>query len=127
MKITEPKTPYVRYDAETDTVMDLDSKQTEPIKLQPTCLLSYGMTAEIPGFELGAADPMSYSDSNSESGSNSQPTSRRGSEASEKMVKVDLPEGSEEDDDEDEDSQDPESQSSLPPHRNTHPPCMIAD
>lgn len=24
MKITEPKTPYVRYDAETDTVMDLD-------------------------------------------------------------------------------------------------------
>ena len=25
MKITEPKTPYVRYDAETDTVMDLDS------------------------------------------------------------------------------------------------------
>lgn len=26
MKITEPKTPYVKYDAETDTVMDLDSK-----------------------------------------------------------------------------------------------------
>ena len=25
MKITEPKTPYVRYDAESDTVMDLDS------------------------------------------------------------------------------------------------------
>lgn len=24
MKITEPKTPFVRYDAETDTVMDLD-------------------------------------------------------------------------------------------------------
>lgn len=26
MKITEPKTPYVRYDAETDTVMDMDSQ-----------------------------------------------------------------------------------------------------
>ncbi|SCZ90215.1 BZ3500_MvSof-1268-A1-R1_Chr1-3g01845 [Microbotryum saponariae] len=26
MKISEPKTPYVRYDAETDTVMDLDSQ-----------------------------------------------------------------------------------------------------
>ena len=25
MKITEPKTPYVRYNAETDEVMDLDS------------------------------------------------------------------------------------------------------
>merc|ERR1711939_1088433 len=35
MKITEPKTPYVRYNAETDEVMDLD---------------------KIPGFELGTAD-----------------------------------------------------------------------
>ena len=26
MKITEPKTPYVRYNAETDEVMDLDSR-----------------------------------------------------------------------------------------------------
>lgn len=25
MKINEPKTPYVRYNAETDEVMDLDS------------------------------------------------------------------------------------------------------
>lgn len=28
MKITEPKTPYVRYNAETDEVMDLDSQFT---------------------------------------------------------------------------------------------------
>ena len=35
MKITEPKTPYVRYNAETDEVMDLD---------------------KIPGFELGLAE-----------------------------------------------------------------------
>jgi hypothetical protein len=26
MKIDEPKTPYVRYNAETDEVMDLDSQ-----------------------------------------------------------------------------------------------------
>ncbi|KEI39744.1 uncharacterized protein L969DRAFT_62669 [Mixia osmundae IAM 14324] len=36
MKITEPKTPYVRYNPETDEVMDLD---------------------KIPGFELGRPDP----------------------------------------------------------------------
>jgi len=35
MKITEPKTPYVRYNAETDEVMDLD---------------------KIPGFELGETE-----------------------------------------------------------------------
>lgn len=35
MKITEPKTPYVRYNAETDEVMDLD---------------------KIPGFELGQSE-----------------------------------------------------------------------
>ncbi|ORY90175.1 hypothetical protein BCR35DRAFT_299738 [Leucosporidium creatinivorum] len=31
MKITEPKTPYVRYNAETDTVMDLDSTSSLPL------------------------------------------------------------------------------------------------
>ncbi|GAA5854985.1 hypothetical protein JCM8547_002336 [Rhodosporidiobolus lusitaniae] len=68
MKITEPKTPYVRYNAETDEVMDLD---------------------KIPGFSLG-----STSFAASPPGSAASPTStggfgsRRGSEASEKMVRV---------------------------------------
>jgi hypothetical protein len=70
--------------------------------------------AEIPGFELGAPEPYSPS-SSSASGLASGPNSRRGSEASEKMVKVDLPDGvSSEDSDEDEDSQDPESESPSP-------------
>ncbi|GAA6033749.1 hypothetical protein JCM8097_004412 [Rhodosporidiobolus ruineniae] len=71
MKITEPKTPYVRYNPETDEVMDLD---------------------KIPGFSLGST---SFSPSG-QSSSTSNPTSptaasasRRGSEASEKMVRVD--------------------------------------
>jgi len=68
---------------------------------------------EIPGFELGLAEA-SYSPSNSSSASGlaSGSNSRRGSEASEKMVKVDLPDGaSSDDDDDDDDNQDPESQS----------------
>lgn len=38
MKITEPKTPYVRYNAETDEVMDLDSPSPfpSPLILNPT-------------------------------------------------------------------------------------------
>jgi len=37
MKIDEPKTPYVRYNAETDQVMDLDSKH---LSLSPLSSLS---------------------------------------------------------------------------------------
>lgn len=33
MKITEPKTPYVRYNPETDEVMDLDRECPSPIVL----------------------------------------------------------------------------------------------
>ncbi|KAK4052874.1 hypothetical protein OIO90_004150 [Microbotryomycetes sp. JL221] len=92
MKITEPKTPYVRYDAETDTVMDLD---------------------KIPGFELGRAEE-SGSDLNmqspaSPSTSASAGASRRGSEASEKMVKVDAAALSGNDDDDDDELQDDET------------------
>ncbi|GAA5982208.1 hypothetical protein JCM11641_006226 [Rhodosporidiobolus odoratus] len=83
MKITEPKTPYVRYNAETDEVMDLD---------------------QIPGFSLGSTSfAPSSSSTPSANPSASNPTSpssasfapsagddgsRRGSEASEKMVRV---------------------------------------
>ncbi|KAK4055089.1 hypothetical protein OIV83_000369 [Microbotryomycetes sp. JL201] len=91
MKITEPKTPYVRYDAETDTVMDLD---------------------KIPGFELGRAEE-SGSDYNMQSpaspGGTSASASRRGSEASEKMVKVDAAALSGNDDDEEDELQDEEA------------------
>ncbi|GAA5827152.1 hypothetical protein JCM11251_001144 [Rhodosporidiobolus azoricus] len=80
MKITEPKTPYVRYNAETDEVMDLD---------------------QIPGFSLGSTSFSSHQ-SNPSSSQPTSPTSpgftnnnttassssRRGSEASEKMVRV---------------------------------------
>ncbi|GAA5837833.1 hypothetical protein JCM5353_002981 [Sporobolomyces roseus] len=64
MKITEPKTPYVRYNAETDEVMDLD---------------------KIPGFELGITSLNSPPTAPHTSDSTS---SRRGSEGSEKMVRV---------------------------------------
>ncbi|GAA5935291.1 hypothetical protein JCM3775_007261 [Rhodotorula graminis] len=62
MKIDEPKTPFVRYNAETDEVMNLD---------------------QIPGISLGST---SYGNAAGGGG----PTSpvRRGSEASEKMVRV---------------------------------------
>ncbi|GAA5846779.1 hypothetical protein JCM9279_004439 [Rhodotorula babjevae] len=64
MKIDEPKTPFVRYNAETDEVMNLD---------------------QIPGISLG-----STSFANANSSTSGGPTSpvRRGSEASEKMVRV---------------------------------------
>ncbi|GAA6025608.1 hypothetical protein JCM11491_001427 [Sporobolomyces phaffii] len=65
MKITEPKTPYVRYNAETDEVMDLD---------------------KIPGFELGQTSLGSPPPSTAASSLDG--TSRRGSEGSEKMVRV---------------------------------------
>ncbi|KAM0793607.1 hypothetical protein ACM66B_001040 [Microbotryomycetes sp. NB124-2] len=91
MKITEPKTPYVRYDAETDTVMDLD---------------------KIPGFELGRPEE-SGSDYNMQSpaspGGTSASASRRGSEASEKMVKVDAAALSGNDDDDEDELQDEEA------------------
>ncbi|BGP44385.1 hypothetical protein JCM10450v2_000196 [Rhodotorula kratochvilovae] len=69
MKITEPKTPFVRYNAETDEVMDLD---------------------QIPGFSLGSTS-FGHGGGSGGSGPTSpvQPqVSRRGSEASEKMVRV---------------------------------------
>ncbi|GAA5896952.1 phosphatase inhibitor 2 family protein [Sporobolomyces salmoneus] len=67
MKITEPKTPYVRYNAETDQVMDLD---------------------KIPGFELGQTSLGSPPLSSSSSSTRDNSGSRRGSEGSEKMVRV---------------------------------------
>ncbi|BGO88518.1 hypothetical protein NBRC10512_003384 [Rhodotorula toruloides] len=81
MKITEPKTPYVRYNAETDEVMDLD---------------------QIPGFSLGSTSFASSSGGGGPSNptsptsstfvgagaANATGSSRRGSEASEKMVRV---------------------------------------
>ncbi|KAK4704488.1 protein phosphatase inhibitor 2, partial [Phenoliferia sp. Uapishka_3] len=103
MKIDEPKTPWVNYNAETDEVMDLD---------------------KIPGFELGkaeyAANGADYGSagtppSPSRSVSSSGPNSRRGSEASEKMVKVEAPHGapSSGEEDDDDELQDPESTSPL--------------
>ncbi|GAA5922496.1 phosphatase inhibitor 2 family protein [Sporobolomyces koalae] len=70
MKITEPKTPYVRYNAETDEVMDLD---------------------KIPGFELGqtslpTTSPHSPPDAAAPARADSNP--RRGSSGSEKLVRV---------------------------------------
>ena len=50
MKITEPKTPYVRYNAETDEVMDLD---------------------KIPGFELGQSERAGYGEEDEEEGGGS--------------------------------------------------------
>ncbi|GAA6010171.1 hypothetical protein JCM10207_005650 [Rhodosporidiobolus poonsookiae] len=66
MKITEPKTPYVRYNAETDEVMDLD---------------------KIPGFSLGSTS-FGPTSPTSSVGTGGAASSRRGSEASEKMVRV---------------------------------------
>ncbi|SCV68345.1 BQ2448_466 [Microbotryum intermedium] len=96
-QISEPKTPYVRYDAETDTVMDLD---------------------KIPGFELGQADAavgggeaMSPVHTTPPSPGNSsrrgsESNSRRGSESSEKMVKVERPSSAHGEDDDDDDDDD---------------------
>ncbi|KAL8284156.1 hypothetical protein RQP46_004905 [Phenoliferia psychrophenolica] len=95
MKIDEPKTPWVNYNPDTDEVMDLD---------------------KIPGFELGRAEDVANgadynamgsppSPSRSAISSGSGTNSRRGSEASEKMVKVEAPHGgpsSGEEDDDDE-------------------------
>ncbi|KAM0756517.1 hypothetical protein T439DRAFT_321230 [Meredithblackwellia eburnea MCA 4105] len=93
MKIDEPKTPWVNYNPETDQVIDLD---------------------KIPGFNLGPIDsslqPPSSPQSNG--GQSSLPSSRRGSEASEKMVKVETPTGarsSGEEDSEDDELQDEET------------------
>ncbi|TNY19839.1 Proteophosphoglycan ppg4 [Rhodotorula diobovata] len=67
MKITEPKTPFVRYNPETDEVMDLD---------------------QIPGISLGSTS-FGGNPARTQPTSPSQgPTPRRGSEASEKMVRV---------------------------------------
>jgi len=80
MRITEPKTPYVRYNAETDEVMDLD---------------------KIPGFELGQTDHQATTGSTTATeaeGSTSRPSgssrsssfsgSRRGSESSRRSSDV---------------------------------------
>ncbi|SGY35690.1 BQ5605_C002g01792 [Microbotryum silenes-dioicae] len=97
MKISEPKTPYVRYDAETDTVMDLD---------------------KIPGFELGQADAVAEGDDptlpvhttppspGTSSRRGSESNSRRGSESSEKMVKVERPSSAHGEDDDNDDDDD---------------------
>ena len=55
MKITEPKTPYVRYNAETDEVMDLD---------------------KIPGFELGHQERRSASAASTSNNSTSSESPR---------------------------------------------------
>ncbi|GAA6046558.1 hypothetical protein JCM3770_006208 [Rhodotorula araucariae] len=66
MKITEPKTPFVRYNAETDEVMDLD---------------------QIPGFSLGSTS-FGHGGGSGPTSPVQPQVSRRGSEASEKMVRV---------------------------------------
>jgi len=76
MRITEPKTPYVRYNAETDEVMDLD---------------------KIPGFELGQTEHQATGNTTTE-GEGSRPSgssrsssfsgSRRGSESSRRSSDV---------------------------------------
>lgn len=78
MRITEPKTPYVRYNAETDEVMDLD---------------------KIPGFELGQTEHQATGSTTTEGeGSSGRPSgssrsssfsgSRRGSESSRRSSDV---------------------------------------
>ncbi|GAA6023744.1 hypothetical protein JCM8202_003162 [Rhodotorula sphaerocarpa] len=96
MKITEPKTPYVRYNAETDEVMDLD--QIPGISLGST---SYGSSSAAgPQHQspshlstlLDSRDPTAFSSSSSTSASTAtgrqQPPLRRSSEGSEKMVRL---------------------------------------
>ncbi|KAH8929112.1 hypothetical protein BT69DRAFT_1256610 [Atractiella rhizophila] len=71
MKITEPKTPYVRYNPETDTVENMD---------------------KIPGFELDQSEPYHSHSSASEAGGPSPSSSRRSSgTGGEKMVHVEIP------------------------------------
>ncbi|POY70512.1 hypothetical protein BMF94_6426 [Rhodotorula taiwanensis] len=94
MKITEPKTPYVRYNAETDQVMDLDPHSLEHVL----------RTSEIPGISLGTTSFGGHSNSQPHSPSHlsslldsrvpnsnsvpSRPAARRSSEGSEKMVRL---------------------------------------
>ncbi|GAA5991395.1 hypothetical protein JCM10908_003291 [Rhodotorula pacifica] len=95
MKITEPKTPYVRYNAETDEVMDLD--QIPGISLGTT---SFGTDSSNLSQFLDSRNPSSSSSSRPDLNSNPPPaspgssssrrasTARRSSEGSEKMVRL---------------------------------------
>lgn len=109
MKITEPKTPYVRYNAETDQVMDLDRK---PLAVSLASARScpahisemVSRTPEIPGISLGTTSFGGHSNSQPHSPSHlsslldsrvpnsnsvpSRPAARRSSEGSEKMVRL---------------------------------------
>lgn len=129
------QTPYVRYDAETDTVMDLDSTpcsfslslfshSAAPLaRAQPAnpLLLSLSRArAEIPGFELGTSEDVAMSPPSSSGGGpfsldgagagGATGGSRRGSEASEKMVKVEAPLSSSGEEEEGEEEWDEESE-----------------
>lgn len=104
MKITEPKTPFVRYDPETDTVMDLDREPPAFLSLYLFLLLSIKLLlqpqSEIPNFELGTADPprrpSMSSSASSTSGTSSRhssfSSSRRSSDSGEKRVDIVLDE-----------------------------------
>jgi protein phosphatase inhibitor 2 len=68
MKINEPKTPYVRYNAETDEVMNLESRLFPPVQLecyQVPSVVFVCIHTDIPGFDLSSSLPPSGSPASS--------------------------------------------------------------
>lgn len=91
MKITEPKTPFVRYNADTDTVEGGTCLSSCSLNLSATSQLThtflFHITLDIPGFNLNApysdSPPQSPTQTLSSTGADtSGPSSRRTSTSS---------------------------------------------
>ncbi|KZT71495.1 hypothetical protein DAEQUDRAFT_724010 [Daedalea quercina L-15889] len=94
MKITEPKTPYVRYNAETDTVesdipaFDLNGRATSPAAVSPERAASPISSTGATG---GGSAPSSRRTSFSSTGRTSTPSGRPGSGRSSRSTSFNLP------------------------------------
>ncbi|KAH9938019.1 uncharacterized protein B0H18DRAFT_965121 [Fomitopsis serialis] len=94
MKITEPKTPYVRYNAETDTVesdipaLDLNGRTTSPTVLSPERAASPTSSTGATG---GGSAPSSRRTSFSSAGRTSTPSGRPDSGRSSRSTSFNLP------------------------------------
>ncbi|KAH9833680.1 uncharacterized protein C8Q71DRAFT_772043 [Rhodofomes roseus] len=99
MKITEPKTPYVRYNAETDTVegdiptLDLNARTTSPTVLSPERAASPTSSTGATG---GGSAPSSRRTSFSSTGRTSTPSGRPGSGRSSRSTSFNLPDAARE-------------------------------
>ncbi|OBZ70146.1 hypothetical protein A0H81_09720 [Grifola frondosa] len=94
MKITEPKTPYVRYNAETDTIegdipaLDLNGRVASPTAITPIRSQSPVSSTGATG---GGSAPSSRRTSFSSTGRSSTPAGRPGSGSSSRSTSFNLP------------------------------------